>query len=58
MARRTTRFAVVSRTITSACRIGTPEASSVPSVRENCEIAVRRTSVPITGTEIRIRSSW
>ena len=48
-ARRTTRFAVVSRTITSAWRIGTPEESSVPSVRVNWAIAVRLTSVPITG---------
>ena len=58
IALRTTRLPVVSRTITSAWRIGTPEESSVPSVRVNCEMAVRRTRVPITGMFILNLSSW
>ena len=52
-----TLLPAVSRTIWSAWRIGTPDASSVPSVRVTCEIAVRFTSVPVTGILSRITSS-
>ena len=34
------------------------DESSVPSVRENCEMAVRLTSVPVIGIDRRRRSSW
>ena len=45
----TMRLPVVSRTIMSDWRIGTPEERSVPSVRVTRETAVRWTSVPVTG---------
>ena len=52
----TTRLPVVSRTMTSDCRIGTPEERSVPRVRVTRETAVRCTSVPVTGI-LRERTS-
>src|SRR5450759_1388934 len=46
MARAMTVLPAVSRVMLSACRIGTPLVTSVPSVRENREMAVFRIKSP------------
>ncbi len=45
-----TRLLTVSATMSSACRIGTPERSSMPAVLENRDSAVLWKSEPKTGT--------
>ena len=47
----------VSRVMLSACKIGTPLVTSVPSVREKREIAVLRSRSPKSGTRSLKRSS-
>jgi len=49
MARAITSLPVVSRTMLIACSTGTPDASSVPSVRVMRDTAVLRTSEPNIG---------
>ena len=50
MASSTTTLPAVRATMSSASRIGTPEASSVPSVRVKRATAILRSVGPITGS--------
>ena len=56
MAPAMTVLPAVSRVMLSACRIGTPLVTSVPSVREKREIALLRSMSPKSGTRSLKRS--
>ena len=51
-----TMLPAVSRVMLSACKIGTPLVTNVPSVREKREIAVLRIKSPKSGTRSLKRS--